>query len=417
MDSAVPTISANMAEVISHLRSPVRPRVENTQTHPFLSIGFRPFFFLASVLAVLWVPLWLHLLAGGEKASSFPILTWHAHEMLFGFTGAVIAGFLLTAASNWTGQRTVTGTGLLALSLLWLSARILLLIPTAPSWLVFVVDLAFFPAVALVLARPLVATKNVRNFPFLVMLALLVVANGLMHLEVGWGGSQTLRPGLGTTLALRTITLMMLVMGGRVIPMFTKNATQAPRVGPRPLFDRVAIGAFLAAAFLTELVSAPGVVGSAWFVVGALHLIRMKSWGTRHARAPLLWILHAGYSAIALSFLLEGAAVLGWVLPSAATHLLTVGGIGGLCLGMMTRVSLGHSGRMLVAPRRMTTAFAFLVAAALTRVFGPLFFSRFSFESYFLSGALWSLAFLLLLTFGAEIWFSPRADERKEHRS
>jgi uncharacterized protein involved in response to NO len=406
---------------VSLLTKTSKPSVEDDKVHPFLSIGFRPFFFLATLTAVGWVPLWLHLLAGGKLGEGstkghFSPMVLHAHEMLFGFTAAVIAGFLLTAASNWTGKRTATGRTLLSLCLLWLAARVAVLMPSIPFWLVALIDLSFFPAVALVLAVPIVASKNYRNLPFLIMLLLLFVSNGLMYLERTplWGSFFfSDQFGLGQTLALRTITLMMIVMGGRVIPMFTRNATRRDNVARNPLSDRIAIATYLVVVLLSAFISDNTVLGALWLFCGGAHLYRMRTWGTLHASSPLLWILHFGYASIAFSFLLEGMAYFGWVPPSVAIHALTVGGIGGLCLGMMTRVSLGHSGRMLAAPGSMTVAFGLLAAAATVRVTGPLFLSSALAKTYQLSGALFTAAFVLLLLFGLPIWFTPRADTQQ----
>ncbi len=397
-----------------------RTRLENEDVHPLLSMGFRPFFLLATLTAVIWVPLWLHLLAGGKATGHLPPFALHAHEMLFGFASAVIAGFLLTAGSNWTGRRTATGNVLASLCLLWLAGRVAILAPGIPFWLVRFIDLSFFPALAFVLTVPIVASKNYRNLPFLVMLLLLFVANSLMYAEQAAaleGVSPWFRSGLGQTIALRVITLMMLVMGGRVIPLFTRNATHKQHLAANPLTDRISLAWFAIVAILAETGLSSAIVAALWLGCGAAHFYRMKTWGTRYASAPLLWILHLGYASLALSFALEGAAHAAWVPQSAATHALTVGGIGGLCLGMMTRVSLGHSGRMLVAPHTMTVAFGLLATAALVRVAGPVFTPSALLLSYQLSGALWTVAFTLLLLFGLPIWLKPRVDAKPESLS
>lgn len=401
-------------------RSHSGPELEDGRSVPLLSIGFRPFFLVATLMAVTWVPLWLFVLAGGGLGSYFSPVTFHAHEMLFGFAGAVISGFLLTAAANWTQRKTTSPLSLALLIALFILGRVLLLIPGIPSAAVALGDLAFFPALTILLAIPIVRAGSVRNLPFLGMLVLLFIANALMHLDAyflrTWGNSP-LRPGLGQNVALQVITLIILVMGGRVIPIFTRNGTRVEGIASVAAVDRWALLAFAAAALLDlsgrglASVAAQPSLAVAWLLAGALHLYRMRTWGTRHAKAPLLWILHAGYGAVALSFVLRGLAYMGWFGPgSSAIHLLTIGGIGGLCLGMMTRVSLGHSGRMLVAPRTMSVAFALVVIAALIRVGVPAISPALAQQSYQLSGACWTLAFLLLLHFGLPIWLAPRAD-------
>ncbi len=402
------------------------PELEDSHAWPLLSIGFRPFFLVATIIAVVWIPLWLFALAGGNLSSYFPPVTLHAHEMLFGFASAVIAGFLLTAGANWTQRKTTSALSLSLLLGLFVLGRALLLIPGASPVLVAVVDLAFFPALTTVMAIPIFQAGSLRNVPFLGMLAALFVANALMHLDAYFlrlFGDSPLAPGLGQNVALFVITLMMIVMGGRVIPLFTRNATKATGIASVETVDRFALAAFAIAALL-ELsgigMASPGaqfLVAAAWLIAGALHLFRMRTWGTRHAKAPLLWILHAGYGAIALSFVLRGLAHLGLLPASSALHLLTVGGIGGLCLGMMTRVSLGHSGRMLVVPKTISTAFTLLVLAVLIRVTVPALSPVHATLGYQISGGCWTLAFLLFLSFGFPIWLAPRADRVPEATS
>jgi len=397
---------------LSLVGRPRAPTLEDQEVPPVLSIGFRPFFLLASLTAVAWVPLWLFILEGVTVGGYFRGTALHAHEMLFGFTSAVIAGFLLTAGANWTGLATTTGSTLALLSGLWLLGRVVMLVPGVPTGLVALADLAFLPALALVLARALIRAKNARNFQFLGMLAVLTFANALMHLRAhtpDWLGAGNLPNVSGQTLALRVIALMLVVMGGRVIPMFTRNGTGAAGVVQRPRLDQLSLGALLLAVSV-DLVSGGGRWTAAlWFLAGGLHLARMSSWGFVAAlRVPLLWILNAGYAATALSFVLEGLANTGVVPYSTATHLLTVGGIGCLTLGMMTRVSLGHSGRRLVAPRSMTFAFLLLLLATWVRVGGSLGSPGFTQQSYWVSGMCWTGAFALLFAFGLPIWLSPR---------
>lgn len=401
-------------------RTSTGPEIEDTRALPLLSIGFRPFFLMATLVAVFWIPLWLFALTGQPLAPYFPPVALHAHEMLFGFAGAVISGFLLTAGANWTQRKTTSATSLALLVALFLLGRVLLLVPGMPLVLVAVVDLAYFPALTIVLGIPILQAGSIRNVPFLGMLLVLFTANAVMHLDAYFLRQSGISPfsyGLGQNLALHVITLMMLVMGARVIPMFTRNATRAQGIASDPMGDRFVLGIFAVAALwdlggpaLLPAQAAP-ILGLTWLFAGCLHFYRMRTWGTRHATAPLLWILHFSYGAIGLSFVLRGLARLEWFVPiSSAIHLLTVGGVGGLCLGMMTRVSLGHSGRMLVAPRTMSAAFALLVLAALIRVVVPVLFPDWAQQGYQLSGTCWTGAFLLLLHFGLPIWLSPRPD-------
>lgn len=404
----------------SLLKQPAKPKLEDTSVPALLSIGFRPFFLLATLGAILWVPLWLFVLSNAEttaglvRESHMTPTALHAHEMIFGFAVAVIAGFLLTAGANWTGRPTTSGKSLALLVGLFLAGRLCLLTSVLPPLYGALIDIAFLPALGVTLLVPLIQAGSTRNFQFVAMLLVLTVSNALMH--AGSFPEFVTLTGLtsttGSTLALRAITLMILVMGGRIIPVFTRNATKQSDIKQRPWADNLAIGTFLLAALLDLTSGASKLVGALLLIASGTHFLRMSTWGTRNAKAPLLWILHAGYGAVALSLALEGLASWALVSKTVALHLLTIGGIGGLCLGMMTRVSLGHSGRMLSAPRTMSVAFVLLMGAAFVRVAGPIFTPFWLTESYHLSGALFTAAFALLLHFGVPIWFSPRVDER-----
>jgi uncharacterized protein involved in response to NO len=381
--------------------------LEDGDVHALWSIGFRPFFLGASVAAVLLVPTWLTLLELGLTAPYFSGAQFHAHEMLHGYAAAVVAGFLLTAASNWTSRRVASGRLLQALFALWLAGRLAVLTPGLPRPLVAAVDHAFYPALALVLGRALVAARSRRNYVMLALLAVLFLSSLSAHLEAGLLPGLTPPQKLGQELGLRAVSLMMLIVGGRVVPMFTRNATGKTWIGAHPVLERVALGTFLLAALAAPVLE-PGAAGVLWLVAGLAGLVRMVPWGSWTARAPLLWILHVGAAAVPLSLLAEGLAELGAAPVTTGLHLLTVGAIGCLTLGMMTRVSLGHSGRMLVAPPSMTFAFALLVLAAGVRALLPWVAPELARLSWLVAGGAWTLAFGLLLAFGLRIWASPR---------
>ena len=388
-------------------------RLEDNTVAPILSIGFRLFFLLATVSAVVLVPAWLWVLERGNISPYWAGTTWHAHEMLFGFTVAVIAGFLLTAASNWSQRITASGRLLVILGVLWVAGRLAPLLPVPPL-LVAAIDLSFLPVLVAVLARALVPARSRRNYGLLALLGLLFVTNLLMHVEQlamhDWQLPFAPEAGTGQRLSLRLVAAIILVVGGRVIPMFTRNATGDLRIQSVASLDWAALAAFAVAVVAETLFlgqSGPAVL---WMFAGALHLARMSTWGSLRARAPLLWILHVGYAATAASFVLEGLALLGYIAPTSALHLFTVGGIGGLTLGMMARVSLGHSGRQLAVPRYMGIAFALVTAAAVVRALFPLLLDVRVETWWTISGVLWTLAFVLLLAFGFPIWISPRAD-------
>lgn len=375
--------------------------------------GFRPFFLLAALFAVAIVPLWLLILAGQVAGSSYldPV-TWHAHEMIFGFALAVIAGFLLTAVGNWTQRETLIGGPLLALASLWFLGRIAM--TSAGAWpraLVAGVDLAFLPVLIVVLARPLVATRNRRNFVMLAVLGGLFVANAIVHLDaLGW-----VSPGSGRRACLVGIDLVLLVIAviaGRVFPMFTRNATQVASIRSIRWLDYASLAAMAALLLADMVLPASALTAAVAACASLLAALRARHWGAEHSlRQPLLWILHAGYLWLVVGLALRALGDFGSPIPSSlAWHVLTVGTIGALTLGMMARVALGHSGRPLEPAPAMTWAFGAINAAVIARVFVPWWRPTWYFAGLVMAGLLWALAFLIFFTVYAPILVSPRID-------
>ena len=374
---------------------------------PF-ALGFRPFFLSAGIYAVLLMALWLLVLRGVLTPGELPPPVWHGHEMLFGFAVAVIAGFLLTAAQNWTGIRTPSGWPLAALFLLWLAGRLAFLVPGMPPALVAGIDLAFLPVLALTLALPILKAKQLHNYPFPFMLLALAAANALVHGEA-LGIADTARQGLH--LAVYVVVVMITLMGGRVIPSFTDNKLQTRARRWKTvewLVPAVTVGALIAALLapdsrVTALLAA---------VAATLHAIRLVGWYTPKLwSVPLLWILHLGYAWIAFGFALLALSAAG-LSPAAvnALHAFTVGGIGVLTLGMMARVSLGHTGRLLEPAPVMTRAFVLINLAALVRVTLPLFFPRVYMQIMTAAGLAWVAAFGLFAWVYAPMLLRPRVD-------
>jgi uncharacterized protein involved in response to NO len=288
--------------------------------------GFRPFFLLAAAFAASIVPVWIAILAGLVPPSTYlDATTWHAHEMIFGFAVAVIAGFLLTAVSNWTQRETLVGAPLLALSGLWLAGRAAMVLPgLLPRGVPAAIDLAFLPVLIVALARPLVATKNRRNFVMLAVLAALFAANVVVHLDA----LQVTPLGSGrraNLVAIDVVLVVILIIAGRVVPMFTRNATGVASIrSSRALDVLVAIG--MAVVALLDAIRPDGFAsGMAAAVVAGLALLRVGPWGMRHtARHPLLWILHLGHAWIPIGLGLRALATLTQAVPgSFATHALT----------------------------------------------------------------------------------------------
>lgn len=377
---------------------------------PILRKGFRIFFLGAAAFAVLSLPAWLLSLHGILPALGWNALAWHRHEMVFGFTAAVIAGFLLTAVSNWTSRETLTGLPLLALFALWALGRVLMLLSgvIAPP-VVAVVDASFLPALALVLARPLAASRNRRNYGIVLILGALAAANVGSHLE-----AAGISPGLGRTaslFAIDIVTLLMLLIAGRIVPVFTRNATGAA-VRSIPTLDRAALATM--AAFTIASVFAPESPVTALFAFTAtlFAATRTVHWGLRAAlRDPMLWILHVGHWCIVIGLALRGLSVFVPIaIPSLGVHAVTVGGVGLLTLGMMTRVALGHTGRAIRAPRGIVWAFAAMSLAVPMRALMPALVPSEALWFWSAAGLLFAAAFGIYLAAIGPILVRPRVD-------
>jgi uncharacterized protein involved in response to NO len=376
--------------------------------------GFRPFFLVAAAFAAAIVPLWLLVLFGAARATPYlEPASWHAHEMVFGFAAAVIAGFLLTAVGNWTGRETLVGPPLLALCALWVAGRLAIAFAALlPRGVVAAIDLAFLPALILVLARPLVAAQNRRNFVMLALVGAMFAANVAIHFD-----AIGIAPGIARRACLVGVDLVVLtivIIAGRVVPMFTRNATGVATIRSSPPLDAFAIAAVAVTALLDVVAAGTRAVGVAAAVAAVLTAARATGWLTpRVFRHPLLWVLHVAYAWIPVGLALRAVAAFNPAIAApAAVHALTAGAIGAATLGMMARVALGHTGRPLVAPRPVAWGFAAITAAALLRVFVPIVHPGWYAASLVASGALWSAAFLAYLVCYAPILGRPRIDGR-----
>lgn len=389
--------------------------IEDLQQRPPLTgwapfaLGFRPFFLAAGLYAVLLMALWLLVLRDNLDVGELSPFVWHGHEMLFGFAVSVIAGFLLTAAQNWTGIRTPSGVPLAMLFLLWLAGRLGFLIPGLPAGLVAAVDLAFLPALALTLALPILKARQLHNFPFPILLLVLTAANALVHAEaLGWT-SGTAR--LGLHLAVYAVVTMIVVMGGRVIPSFTDNKlrTRARRWKTIERLVPIATLGALASALIAPTSPVTAVLAA---IAAAVHAIRLAGWYThKYWSVPLLWILHLGYAWVVFGFALLALSAAGLSTPAVnALHAFTAGAIGALTLGMMARVSLGHTGRMIEPAPLMTRAFVLINLAALIRVTLPLFYPGVYMQIMTAAGLAWVAAFGLFVVVYAPMLLRPRVD-------
>jgi uncharacterized protein involved in response to NO len=375
-----------------------------------LSAGFRPFFLLAALWAALAVPLWLLAFAGeSEVPSALPPVVWHVHEMVFGYGAATVAGFLLTAIPNWTGRMPLQGAPLAVLVALWLAGRAAVLLSArigvdAAAFL----DLAFPLVFLAVVAREIVAGRNWRNLPMTAALALLLAGNLLVHLDaIGIAATAE----VGNRLGIATLLLLISIVGGRIIPSFTRNwlAKQRPEGAMPAPFGRLD-GTALALTILglAVWVAAPEAPVAPWAELagGAALLARLARWrGPATLREPLLWILHLGYLWLALGLVLLALDGLTPVLPpSAALHALTIGAVGTMTLAVMTRATLGHTGRPLVAGRGTRAIYLLVTSAAILRLAAPLGGADYL-TMLWLAAAAWSGAFLLF----AALYFRPLA--------
>lgn len=379
-----------------------------------LAVGLRPFYLLAAMLAVAWMPLWLAVFVWGLPVPGyFGPLLWHGHEMVFGFTLAVMAGFLLTAVQNWTGFRTATGPALGALALIWLAGRVVVLgAGVLPGWLVMLLDVVFLPLLVAVLVPPIWRARTRRHAVFPLLLLAFATANLVMHLQARGVIAAGGRDALG--FVLDGVMLIMVVIGGRVVRAFTASGLPQVPVRQPGWIDAASVASVALVLVVGMVPTAAPLVAWLALVAAALNLWRMRGWRSAATRTvPILWILHVGYLWVVVSLVLRGLAGLAlWGSESSAIHALTVGGIGSLTLGMMSRSALGHTGRRLHAPTSMVCSFWLVNLAALVRVFVPLFLPAGYTHALIGSGMLWTAAYAIFLVVFWPMLTRPRVDGR-----
>lgn len=383
-----------------------------------LAYGFRPFFLLTGVYAVVLVLGWMGFLFGGW---SLPLgwspFKWHSHEMLYGLVSAAMAGFLLTAVTNWTAAPPVRGRRLLALVLLWLAGRaVMWLAAWIPAWLVALVDLAFLPVLALYLLQLLVRHQNRRNLLLVAVLALLSIGNLLMHL--GFAGGRTGLLDSGEQLGFDLILLMMAVIAGRITPAFSANWLRMRGGGPERVTrsvwtDRVALVSIALLVPLDALGAPAKMTGPTALIAALGNGLRLWQWaGWRVRKEPLLWILHLAYAWIVVALSLRALALLTGAVPDSVwQHALGVGAIGTLLLGVMTRVAVGHTGRPLKLRPFGLWIYLAITAAALLRLLVAAQAVDFRL-GLALAAFAWVLAFGLFAVLYWPVLSSPRADGR-----
>jgi uncharacterized protein involved in response to NO len=382
---------------------------------PLFNLGFRAFFALAGFSALLLVLLWNAMFKGSLSLSNyFAPNEWHAHEMLLGYSGAVIAGFLLTAVKNWTGLPTVTGDKLAGLCLLWLYGRIIPFYSgLLPDVFIALVDFAFLPALAYQISKPIMAAKHYRSLIFVGILLLLTLGNGLIHAEKL--GLLANSAATGLQLVIATIILLILVVAGRVFPFFTERGLTGVLIIKKPLLDQLSIG-LAALVFALQLSGVSGTLQAlAALATVAANIARVVNWYIRKIwYVPLLWVLYVGYGWIISGFLFTALSAYAVVSPTLALHAFTLGGIGVLTLGMMARVSLGHTGRALKASNTMALAFVLLNLAAVFRVLLPMALPAWYNGLIYMTTLAWLAAFALFIFVYAPILTSAREDGQEE---
>lgn len=379
------------------------PRLMAYEGPALLSYGFRPFFLMGSLCAGLAVPIWLAAYAGDVTLpTSLEARDWHVHEMLYGYVCAVVAGFLLTAVPNWTGRLPLQGTPLLVLVLAWLAGRVAVGVSAWVGWLpAALVDLSFLALLTAAVAREILAGRNWRNLKVLAALVALLGGNALFHAEARLSGiaEHGTRVGIAATLAL------VMLIGGRIVPSFTRNWLARANPGRMPAsagrFDAVATACAVAALAVWIVEPEGALTGAALVASGLLQAARLARWaGDRTWRDRLVFILHVAYGFVPLGFVLVGLAAWGLLPPGAGIHAWTGGALGVTTLAVMSRASLGHTGRPLAASAAVQVVYALVTASVLARICASahLVWSGVLLP---LAGGLWAAAFL---GFAAAYW-------------
>lgn len=383
------------------------------------SYGFRPFFLFATVFALGVVPVWLMVWRGALALEGpFMPVAWHVHEMIFGYGAAVVAGFLFTAVPNWTGRMPTRGWPLIALLALWVVGRLAcagLFGLSAPA--VMALDVAFLVAVAAMIAREIVAGRNWRNLKVLVPVTFLAVANTMYHVEAMLYGPSPFAERAG----IATLVFLITLIGGRIIPSFTRNwlakSGSPSRPAPFGVFDVISLA--LAAGALALWVALPQsrITGAVMALAAVIHLVRLLRWlGVLTLGSPLLTMLHVAYAFVPLGLAAAALAAFGLTSQAAPSHLMGIGAIGGMTLAVMMRVTLGHTGRELVSGPALNLAFLAIAAAALSRVAGPSEVFP-GLDGIHLAATLWSLGFAIALRQLLPWLVQPRVAPRRPSRA
>ena len=395
-----------------NISDPKSSKAAEDKSIAFLDFAFRPFFLLASIFSIISLLIWNAQLTGNMTLSLYGGgLWWHEHEMLFGFTTAIIVGFLLTAVQNWSGVRSLNGKGLLVLVGIWLAGRLAFFFPgQLPNELIAAIDLAFLPLAAIALAYPIIKVKLWRNLIFIPILLVMATSNALMHYSLATGNYALLNS--ATNFMVLLVTLVMCIMGGRVFPMFTANGTRTPRVNAIKSLEILAISSILIAVIAgAKFIELPPMLVAIIFIFAAIvHAVRVFRWKIWVAfKTPLVWSLHLSYWCIALGLLMYALSEISTLVThSQAIHTLTVGAMASMILSMISRVSLGHTGRMIVVGKVMTVAFMAIIASFIIRVFAIYWFDNYN-HVLSLAVLFWVIGYGSFVALYFPILISPKA--------
>lgn len=377
--------------------------------------GFRPFFLLAGLYAAAIVPIWLFFFA--HSATTFgalPAMYWHSHEMLYGFVGAAIAGFLLTAVPSWTGARGFAGTPLYVLVAAWIAGRIAMAtVGAMPFWMTALAELALLALLAAFLVPPLVRSQN-RNMPMLAVIGILWLIDAAFLAALNKG--DAVLAGRTMTVAIDFVLVLVTIIGGRIVPAFTANALRRRGEQPDVVSRKWVEMATIASMVLIALLDAFGEIGTTSAIVAAiaavLHTIRLSGWRSFKTRGEsILWVLHVGYLWLPIGLALKACFLVGgfdWA--SKWQHALTAGVFGTMILAVMTRASLGHTGRALAVSRAITVAYALLTLGVCVRVLSAFAAPQHYVGAVCAAGAAWVAAFVLFVIVYAPILMGPRLD-------
>ena len=394
------------------------PKHPNKTSHKknnfsLFALGFRPFFFFAALFSIFIISLSVIQFSNTLQLSNYySVIGWHAHEMLFGYSVAVIAGFLLTAVGNWTNHKMINGWQLVLLSLVFLLGRVSVFIPSLPPTLIALIDLSFIPLVVLIISIPIVRAKQWSNLIFIPLLLAMAAANLLVHLSAL--NLLNIPVVLGSQIMLYLVIFIIVIMGGRVIPFFTEKGVSGISTKKWPWVERLSPISILILLIVDVYYSNQTLTAYAALFAVVIHGIRLAGWYTNKIwQVPLVWILHLAYGWFIIGFLLQSFSLFNFTGSALSYHAFTAGGIGVMTLGMMVRVSIGHTGREMKLNTAMFLSFILINIAVLIRVILPLIFPENYLMFIQIAGWTWAAAFIIFAILFTPIWCRPRIDGRE----